>query len=103
MDENTINDKCGIGAKSVSEVFTWIYAACCVHVNIKIHTYGAISMGCGIIHRKEPKQKINVNSLTEAELVGVVEYIPYNPWLMIFPKEQEYSKRKIRLPKRMKV
>jgi hypothetical protein len=32
-----------------------------------------------------------VKSSTEAELVGVSEYIPYNIWLLMFLKEQGYE------------
>ena len=82
--KNTINDKRVIGEIMLYEVFTWIYAACSVNVNMRRHTGGAISMGYSTIHGKALKQKINVKSSAEAELVGVSEYIPYNLWLIIF-------------------
>ena len=47
-------------------------------------------MGVGVIHGKSGKQKLNVKSSTEAELVGVSEYLPYNIWLMMFMREQGY-------------
>ena len=34
---------------------------------------------------------MNVKSLTEAELVGASEYIPYNLWLTLFMSEQGYE------------
>ena len=34
-------------------------------------------MGLGVLHAKCSKQKLNVKSSIEAELVGVSEYIPY--------------------------
>ena len=55
------------------------------------HTGGAMSMGYGIVHGKSGKQKINVKSSTETELVGVSEYLPYNIWIMMFMNEQGYS------------
>ena len=57
-------------------VFTCNDALYAVHDNMRSHTGGAISMGYGIIHGKSSKQKLNVKSSTEAELVGMSEYIP---------------------------
>ena len=48
-------------------------------------------MGIGNLHGKSSKQRLNVKISTEAELVGVSEYIPYNIWLLLFMKEQGYT------------
>ena len=58
--KNTIKDKVIISAKTLSDLYTWIDAAYAVHNNMRVHTGGTISMGYGIIHGKDPKQKINV-------------------------------------------
>ena len=50
--KNTIKDKITIGAKKLSDLYTWIDAAYAAHNNIIRHTGGAISMGYGIIHGK---------------------------------------------------
>ena len=50
-----------------------------------------MSMGWGIMHGKSSKQKLNTKSSTEAEIVGVSEYIPYNIWLINFMREQGYK------------
>ena len=50
-----------------------------------------MSLGVGVLHGKCSKQKLNVKSSTEAELVGVSEYIPYNIWLLSFMDEQGYT------------
>ena len=50
-----------------------------------------MSFGWGLIHGRSSKQKLNTKSSTEAELVGVSEYLPYNIWLINFMKEQGYS------------
>ena len=42
------------------------------------------------IHGKPLRQKININSSLEAELLGVSEFIPYNLWLMMFLEYQGY-------------
>ena len=80
---HTIHEHRFIGTSSLSHIFTWIDAAYAVHVNGRSHTGGTISMGYdgyGIVHGRSSMQKINVKSSTEAELVGVAEYIPYNIW-----------------------
>ena len=87
----TIDDERTIGATTLSELFTWIDAAYAVHNNMRSHTGGAISMGYGILHGKSSKQKINVKSSTESELVGTCEYIPYNIWLVMFLAAQGYE------------
>ena len=56
---------------------------------MRSHKIGAISMGYGIIHWKLLKYRINYKSSTKAKLVGIIEYIPYNLWFIIFLKEQK--------------
>ena len=48
-------------------------------------------MGYGILYGKSSKQKINVKSSTESELVGTCKYIPYNIWLVMFLAVQGYE------------
>ena len=62
-----------------------------VHPNMRSHTGGAMSMGWGVLHSKSRKQKLNTKSSTEAELVGVSEYLPHNIWLMNFMEAQGYK------------
>mmetsp|Transcript_7999 Transcript_7999/g.7584 ORF Transcript_7999/g.7584 Transcript_7999/m.7584 type:complete len:163 (-) Transcript_7999:223-711(-) len=69
----------------------WIDAAYAVNPDMKIQTGEAMSMGVGILHGKCSKQRLNVKRSTEAELVGVSEYIPYNIWLLLFMGEQVYA------------
>ena len=78
MSENIFNDKHVIRSRSFYEVFTYIDAAYAAHGNMIGHMGGYMSISYGIIYRKGTKQKIDVNSLTEAELVIVSEYILYN-------------------------
>ena len=87
----TIDDKRIIGASHLSSIFMWIDAAYAVNPDMKSQTGGTMSMGIGVLHRKCSKQKLNVKSSTEAELVGVSEYIPYNIWLLSFMDEQGYT------------
>ena len=68
--QDTINDVRIIGADSLQDMYTWIDAAYGVHEDLKSHTGGNISMGTGLVHQKSSKQKLNVKSSTEAEIVG---------------------------------
>ena len=69
----------------------WIDAAYAVNADMKSQTGGAMAMGIGVLHGKCSKQKLNVKSSIEAELVGVSEYIPYNIWLLLFMDMQGYE------------
>ena len=44
-----------------------------------------------MIHCKSSKQKLNTKSSTEAELVGMSEYLPCNLWARMFMEEQGYK------------
>ena len=57
---------------------------------MRSHIGGAMSMGFRVLHAKSSMVKINVQSSTEAELVALVEYLPYNLWLLMFLREQGY-------------
>ena len=88
---NTVNDKRIIGTDSLGMIYTWIDAAYAVHPNMRSHTGGCMSFGLGTVHCRSSKQKLNTKSSTEAEVVGLSEYAPYNIWLVMFLLEQGYS------------
>ena len=88
--QNTIDDTRIIGASSLDNLLTWVDAAYAVYKNMRSQTGGAISLGHGVVQGRSSKQKINTKSSTEAELVGVSEFLPYNIWLTNFMKEQGY-------------
>jgi hypothetical protein len=87
----TIDDNRIIGCDNLDSVLTWIDAAFAVHQNMRSQTGGAMSFGWGTIHARSSKQKLKTKSSTEAELVGLSEYIPYNIWLINFFKAQGYE------------
>jgi hypothetical protein len=82
-----------IAADSFVDLHTWIDAAYAVHQDMRSQTGGCMSLGQGIIHGKSTKQKLNTKSSTEAELVGLSEYLPYNIWTMMFMDAQGYKLR----------
>ena len=52
-------------------------------------------MGIGILHGKASKQKINVKSSTESEIVGLSEYLPYTLWMGYFLEAQGYKIKRV--------
>ena len=87
----TIEDLRVIGCDSLSKLYTWIDAAYAVHPNMRSHTGGAISLGWGTVHTKSSKQKLNTKSSTEAEVVGMSDYVPYTIWFVNFLQAQGYE------------
>jgi len=49
-----------------------------------------MSFGLGTLHARSTKQKLNTKSSTEAEIVGMSDYLPFNIWLRMFLEEQGY-------------
>jgi hypothetical protein len=88
-----IDDVRIIGATSLTNLYTWVDASYAVHPNMRSHSGGTISFGHGVVHSKSSKQKLNTKSSTEAEVVGVSEYLPYNIWILHFLNHQGYKIR----------
>ena len=76
--QGTINDKRIISTDNIKGLFVWVDASRTMHDDMKGHTGGVMSLGTGILHGKSSKQKLNIRSTTESELVGVSEYLPYD-------------------------
>ena len=87
---NTINDPRIIGAASLTNIFTWIDSAYDVHPDMRSHTGGVVLMSLGALRSKSGVQKLNTKRYTEAEIVGVSEYLPYNIWMINFMNVQGY-------------
>jgi len=84
----TLDDRKIIGMDNLSELYTWIDAAYAVHPDMKSHTGGTMSFGLGLLHCRSGKQKLNTKSLTELEVVGTSDYVPYNFYLKNFIEAQ---------------
>ena len=89
--KNTNNDKRHIGLFNLESIYTWIDAEYDVHPDMKSHTGGAVSFGQGMLHCLSENQKLNIKSSTEAEVVGISDYLPYNIHLVMFMKHQGYT------------
>jgi hypothetical protein len=79
-----------LGANNSSIMKTWVDASYAVHGDMKSHTGGAILFRQGACMSKSSKQKLNTKSLTEAELVGASDYLPYPIWAKKFLDAQGY-------------
>ena len=55
---------------------TWIDASYAIHQDVKSHTGGMAPMGRGSVMSKPSKWRINTKSSTEADVVGMRDYIP---------------------------
>jgi hypothetical protein len=79
-----------LGADDIGMMKTWVDASYAVHMDMKSHTGGVVSFGIGAVMSKSSKQKLNVKSSTEAELVGASDYLPYSIWAKKFLAVQGY-------------
>ena len=91
--KGTINDIRYFGLKNNSEVYIkfWVNASYSIHPDMKSHTGGSLSLGHGTLSNKSSTQKLNTKSSTEAELVGLSEYLPYDIWMKNFLESQGYE------------
>jgi hypothetical protein len=80
-----------IGADSMGKLRSWVDASYAVHPDMKSHTGGVMSFGTGGLICKSSKQKLNTKSSTEAELVGVSDYLPNTMWVKMFLEAQGYK------------
>ena len=80
-----------IGARDLKTLLTWIDAAYAVHPDMRGQTGGTMSLGTGVVHGRSSKQKLNAKSSTEAEIIGVSEYLPFHIWAVNFLNEQGYN------------
>jgi hypothetical protein len=87
----TINDPFTLEADNLSMIKWWIDASYAVQPDMKSHTGGMMSLGRGANYSTSNKQKINVRSSTEAELVGVNDCMPQCLWTRYFLEAQGYD------------
>ena len=70
-----------LGSDGLNTLRTYVDASYAVHMDMRSHTGGLISLGKGTIHTKSSKQKSITKSLTNAEFVGASNFIPWTLWL----------------------
>ena len=69
----------------------WVDASYAVHPNMRGHTGGSLSFGRGFPIVGSTKQKLNTRSSTEAEVVGVDDFMPAICWTRYFLEAQGYG------------
>ena len=69
----------------------WVDASFAVHPDMKSHTGAVFTMGKGAAYTMSTKQKINTESFTEAELVGVDDALPNVLWIRRFLNAQGFT------------
>jgi len=75
-----------------SGVLMWyVDASFAVHPNMCSHTCGGLTMGRGFPIVSSTKQKLNTQSSTESELVGVDDMMPIVVWSWYFLMAQGYG------------
>ena len=80
-----------IGADDMTKSKAWVDVSYGVHNDCRSHTGGAISWGRGVLLTKCQKQKLNVKSSTEGEIVGVSDFLPNMIWARMFLEAQGYN------------
>jgi hypothetical protein len=69
----------------------WVDASFAVHLDMKSHTGGAMSLCKGVVYGTLPRQTLITKSSTEAELVGVNDGMPQILWTRYFLEAQGYG------------
>ena len=88
---STLNDKLILSADDLHVIKWWIDASFAVHPDFKSHSGAVMSYGTGAPITGSQKQKLNTRSSTEAELVGVDDFITKILWTQLFMEEQGYE------------
>jgi len=86
----TLDDKLVLGGEDIGRMSSFMDAAFAVHPDMKSHTGGGISWGIGILLSMCQKQKLNAKSSTEAEVIGVSDFISNMIWARMFLEKQGY-------------
>ena len=80
-----------LGADDMGKIETSVDASFAVHKDMKSHTGGVVSFGQGATMSKSSKQKINIKSSTEAELViGASGFLQSPIWAKKFLEAQGF-------------
>lgn len=77
-----------MGAENLGKLGYWVDASYAVNHDMRSHTGGVMSLRTGGIMCKSTKQKLNTRSSTEAELVGVSNYLSNAIWAKMSLKGQ---------------
>ena len=79
-----------IGADSLTSFQSFVDVSYAVHNDMRSHTGTAITFGRGTVYAKSSKQKLNVKSSTEGEIVGASDSLPFHIWTKHFMDAQGF-------------
>jgi hypothetical protein len=83
--------KLKLSAETLSTIQWWVDASYCVHEDCRGQTGGLMSLGRGAHMSFSWKQKLNVRSSCEGELVGIDDALPHILWARYFIEAQGYT------------
>jgi hypothetical protein len=83
--------KLTLSVDSLSKVLWWVDASYNVHDDCRGHTGAMMSLGKGAPISFSRKQKLNVRSSCEGELVGIDDALPLILWTRYFIESQGYT------------
>jgi hypothetical protein len=89
--QGSIELKLVLSADGSGAIRWWVDASYGVHVDMKGHTGGTMSMGKGSIYSTARAQKLVACSSTESELIGVHDVMPQVLWTAYFMKAQGHE------------
>jgi hypothetical protein len=87
----TLDDKLVLGAVDIGKMKSFVDASFAVHPDMRSHTGGGISWGIGILLSMCQKQRLNAKSSTEAEVIGVSDFLSNMIWARMFLEQQGYE------------
>ena len=78
-------------ADSATVVKWWVDGSHAIHLNMHGHSGGCVSLGMGMLITGSSKQKLNMHSSTEMELIVVDDFMPQILWTNLFLEVQDYK------------
>ncbi len=78
-------------ANDLNIMNSWVDASYAVHKDMRSHTGGVITLGKGSVYSTSTRQKINMKSSTESELVGLSDVLPQILLTRYFLEAQGYQ------------
>ena len=79
-----------MSADNLNVIKWWVDASYAAHDDMHRHTGANMSLGCGLVLSMSKKQKLNMKSSTEAELIGADDALPQMLWTKYFIEAQGY-------------
>jgi hypothetical protein len=88
--KNTKDNIPVMSANDTCSIYWHLDAAFAVHMDMKSHTGGSMTLGAGTITSISMKQKVNTQSSTKSEMVGLDDGVSKILWSKLFIEEQGY-------------